>query len=188
MNKEKTISLSIPEGKKAEWVNGVLTLVDELPVDITERVKTVEDAVQILGTGNPLVDEYNYLFKMKGRSATKDIEAYLALRIITAALNEGWSPTFAKGEIRHYPYFQIYTKEEVSKITEKEKEELGLFFGTAYGGLEGGLAAANSISAWVVSRSYLGPRLAYKTRDLAIYSVKQFPELWYQFLIGDNQK
>lgn len=188
MNKEKTITVSIPQGKRAEWVNGVLTLVDELPVDITERVKTLEDAVEILGHGNPLVDEYNYLFKMKGRSATKDIEAYLALRIITAALNEGWSPTFAKGEIRHYPYFQIYTKEEVSKMAEKEKEELGLFFGYAYFGLDCGLVAADSSGVWSTSGSGFGSRLAYKTRDLAIYSVKQFPELWYQFLIGDNQK
>ena len=188
MNKEKIITLQVPEGKRAEWVNGVLALVDELPVDITERVKTLEDAVEILGHGNPLVDEYNYLFKMKGRSATKDIEAYLALRIITAALNEGWSPTFAEGETRHYPYFRIYTKEKVSKMTEKEKEEFGLFFGDANTGLGCGLAAAVSGGAWSASLSTIGSRLAYKERNLAIYSVKQFFGLWCQFLIGDNQK
>lgn len=36
----KEITLQIPEGKKAEWINGVLTLVDDTPKHITERVKT----------------------------------------------------------------------------------------------------------------------------------------------------
>ena len=39
------IKIDVPAGKKAEWVNGVLTLVDETPKDnrpVTERVKTFE--------------------------------------------------------------------------------------------------------------------------------------------------
>lgn len=35
----KKIEIEIPEGKKAEWVNRVLTLVDEKPQDITEYVQ-----------------------------------------------------------------------------------------------------------------------------------------------------
>lgn len=43
----KKIEIEIPEGKKAEWINGVLTLVDESQEDnrpVTERIKTFEDA------------------------------------------------------------------------------------------------------------------------------------------------
>ena len=36
----KTIEIGIPDGKRAEWINGVLTLVDEKPQDITKRIKT----------------------------------------------------------------------------------------------------------------------------------------------------
>ena len=188
MNKEKTITLQVPEGKRAEWVNGVLTLVDELPVDITERVKTLEDAVEILGHGNPLVAELNAIRgvfpTMLTGAVSGDLLAYLELRIITAALNEGWSPTFCEEEMRYYPFYVFYRKEEVEQMDENKKKELGLFFGDALSGL----AVAFSVYAWSDSVSGLGPRLAYKSRDLTIYSVKQFPELWYQFLIGDNQK
>lgn len=36
----KKVEIEIPEGKKVEWVNGVLTLVDDKPEDIKERIKT----------------------------------------------------------------------------------------------------------------------------------------------------
>ena len=54
----KKIEIEIPEGKKAEWVDGVLTLVDEKPKDITERIKTFDDAVKALGDDHPLVLQY----------------------------------------------------------------------------------------------------------------------------------
>lgn len=40
----KTITIEIPDGKKAEWVNGVLTLVDDKPQDPNEQIKSFEDA------------------------------------------------------------------------------------------------------------------------------------------------
>lgn len=185
MNKEKTITLQVPEGKRAEWVNGVLTLVDELPVDITERVKTLEDAVEILGESNPLVAELNAIRgvfpTMLTGAVSGDLLAYLALRIITAALNEGWSPTFAEGETRYYPFYVFYRKEEVEQMDENKKKELGLFFGDAPYGLDCGLAAATSSAAWSHSYSHFGSRLAYKSRDLAVYSARQFSGLWCQF-------
>ena len=44
----KKIEIEIPDGKRAERVNGVLTLVDEKPEDVTDRIKTFEDAVKEL--------------------------------------------------------------------------------------------------------------------------------------------
>ena len=108
MSKEKTISLQIPEGKKAEWVNGVLTLVDEqTAVDITERIKNFDDAIGILGMANPLVEEYRYLFRKKGRPAT-DIKAYLALRIITALLTKVEEPKFTKTRSDIFHLYNLY--------------------------------------------------------------------------------
>lgn len=49
MKNKKIIEIEIPRNKCAEWVNGVLTLVDEPqdePQDVTERIKTFEDACE----------------------------------------------------------------------------------------------------------------------------------------------
>ena len=54
----KEITLQIPEGKKAKWINGVLTLVDDKPKDITERIKTFEDACNELGEEHQYVKAY----------------------------------------------------------------------------------------------------------------------------------
>jgi hypothetical protein len=43
-NKTKRVEIEIPVGKVAKWVDGVLTLVDEKPQDVTERIKTFEEA------------------------------------------------------------------------------------------------------------------------------------------------
>ena len=55
MNK---IEIEIPEGKKVQWVNGIITFVDDKPKHITERIKTFEDACNMLGDWHPLVSEY----------------------------------------------------------------------------------------------------------------------------------
>ncbi|UWG05573.1 MAG: hypothetical protein [Bacteriophage sp.] len=89
------IEIEIPLGKKAEWVNGILTLVDEQVKDnrpVTERIKTFEDACNELGEDHPFVRSYNsYASNIhEDNKNDTDILAYLKLRIITAALNEGW--------------------------------------------------------------------------------------------------
>ena len=110
----KEITIPVPDGKRAEWINGVLTLVDEQKVDnrpVTERIKTLADAMEALGQGNPLVEEY-IAVRDKLRTDAGELIAYLKLRIIVAALNEGWEPKFTKDEYRYFPCFYFYTKEE----------------------------------------------------------------------------
>lgn len=103
--KTKLISIEIPEGKKVEWVNNVLTLVDDKPKDVMERIKTFEDALNELGRSHPLVCQYNNI-----DDVDSDLSAYLKLRIIVAALNEGWTPKFTEDEYRFYPwFFSLYT-------------------------------------------------------------------------------
>ena len=91
--------ITIPVGKRAEWINNVLTLVDEPKTGnrpVTERVKTFEDALNELGEHNQLVAAYRCHKDMADDD--KDLVAYLKLRIIAAALNEGWKPKFASGQ------------------------------------------------------------------------------------------
>lgn len=96
----KKIEIEIPDGKRAEWINDVLTLVDDKPKDVTERIKTFEDACKELGNEHPFVRTYNEYARNMSEENKNDVDviAYLKLRIIVAALNEGWKPKFTEDE------------------------------------------------------------------------------------------
>lgn len=72
------------------------------PKDVTERIKTFEDACQELGEEHPFVVAYRAVEDID--ECGEDIEAYLKLRIIVAALNEGWTPKLKEDEILYYPW------------------------------------------------------------------------------------
>lgn len=169
MEKE-VIQVEIPAGKKAAWVDGFLKLVDaeeeqkkdERP--ITERVKTFEDACKELGEDHKL-------------------------GIITAALNEGWEPDFTNDdEYRYYPYLCLWTKEELEDKDEAWKDDHNLQLwiggGDSNYGADCGLAFAYSYPAWSNAPASISARLAHKTEKLAIYSGKQFTELWTNYATG----
>jgi len=172
----KEIKLQIPEGKKAEWVNDVLTLVDEKPQDVTERIKTFDDAVRELGENHPLVKEWAVL----GQNLSPDLEAYLRLRIITAALNEGWEPQFTKGECRWYFWYDLITKEQYDKLSAEDKSRVvGRGGGFAYAYC--GLVYARAYFASSYSYTVVGSRLAFKSEKLAAYAGRQFAKIYADF-------
>lgn len=150
----KKIEIEVPEGKRAEWVNGVLTLVDEQPKNVMDRIKTFADAYDALGEEHLLIKEHKNAAAI-GCSA--DLAAYIDLRIIVAALNEGWEPTFAEDEQRWYPWFE----------TE-----------------DGGVASAYAVVDSSSTGSDLGSRLAFKSEELAEYASKQFIDIYKVFLWG----
>lgn len=196
MEKE-VIQVEIPAGKKAAWVDSFLKLVDaeeeqnkdERP--ITERVKTFEDACKELGEDNKLVQQFKAI--QEAIAEDKEATAYFKLGIITAALNEGWEPDFTNDdEYRYYPYLCLWTKEELEYKDEAWKDErnlqLWLCGGSSYYGANCGLAFARSDYAWSNAFAYLSARLAHKTDELAIYSGKQFTELWANYTTGKEVK
>ena len=79
------------------------------PQDITDRIKTFQDAVSLLGCDNQTVIDYH---KLNHVNSAKDIIAFAKLRVITEALNEGWKPTLDKIEYRYYPRFFICRKKD----------------------------------------------------------------------------
>ena len=93
------------------------------PKDIRERIKTFDDAIQELGEEHPYVKAYREWMRVR-LANQKDIEAYLKLRIIAAALNEGWEPKFTKDEWRYFPWFYIYSKEELEEMDEEERSRV----------------------------------------------------------------
>lgn len=150
----KEITLQIPEGKKAEWINGVLTLVDD---NITERIKTFEDACEELGEEHQYVKAYREWMRVS-LAECKDVTAYLKLRIICAALNKGWVPRYTDGEKGWSPYFIIETG-------------------------NGGLFCSISRSLPSAATAYVASRLCLKSEALATYCGKQFIDIWKDYLL-----
>lgn len=191
----KTIQIELPDGKKAEWqeVDGktVLVMVDEKDNrPVNERIKTFEDACNELGEDHPMVSVYDALVsRANGEQSLaewmgKDVVAFLKLRIITEALNEGWHPKFTEDEYRYYPWFYIYTKEEYDNFFEEEKRRC---VGRAgyNANANGGLVYAYASYASSYSSTSHGARLAFSNRDLAEYAGKQFIDIWAN-LVFDN--
>ena len=172
----KKVEIEIPVGKEAKWVDGVLTLVDAKPKDVTERIKTFEDACNELGESHPLVKEW----QMCGQNLSPDLEAYLRLRIITAALNEGWKPQFIKGERRWYFWYDLITKEQYDKLSDEDKRRV-----VGRGGVSAdanyGLGYADAVVASSGSHTNCGSRLAFKSEKLAAYAGRQFAEIYADF-------
>ena len=188
----KKITLEIPDGKKAEWVNGILTLVDEKDNrPITERIKTFEDACKELGrraeegdqlAGNILCD---YESNADNISVPETV-AYMKLCIIVAALNEGWTPQFTTDERRYFPWFYLYTKEELAKM-DLEKRTRVVLRSYYSAGAGGGVAYASAGSASSVASTSHGSRLAFKSRDLAVYAGKTFTREYADFVFPERQ-
>lgn len=183
---KKKIEIQIPEGKVAEWkeINGVTTLVltdekDNRPV--TERIKTFEDAMLATGMTIPLDDnQLSYL--------PKDVVAYMKLRIIAAALNElnestlDDFPRFIAGEKRWYPWFYLYTQEEIDNMGEEKKKNIWRFGCRSDIGSNCCLAYASSPDAWLSSNSTASARLAVKSESLANYFGRKFIDIWSDYV------
>ena len=137
---------------------------------IMERVKTLDDALAELSTENNPVKarEHCYLYRVEG---TADLQAYLDLRVIVAALNEGWEPNINPVDELWYPRFS--TIEE--NATERADCALiadGFFLvcdgAVKSGGTEGGFHTAlpQPLS------------LAFKSEKIAKYAGSQFVEFY----------
>ena len=123
-----------------------------IPKNITDRVKTFEDACEVLGIRQP---EFEILDTGGIAQDFKSIVAYTRLIIIVRALNEGWTPDWSNSsQYKYYPYFKTSSGS-----------------GLAYHGFDG----------WD-SGTFVGSRLCFKSRELAEYAGKQFQSIYNDFL------
>lgn len=131
---------------------------------VTERIKTFEDACAALGN-HALVNQYRRIAEEQNPpmdGTATDLIAYLKLRIITAALNEGWEPQFTEDEWIYYPWFYLYTQEELDEQSDEWKQAHNVIplRGVLFGG---------------------GSRLCFKSRELAVYAGNQFADIYMRF-------
>ena len=180
--KSKKLEIEIPEGKTAVWRNGILTLIDEPEKDVRKRIKTFEDACREIG-----IDAEAWNRDKISLGLEPDVLAFLKLRIIVKALNEGWEPQFTEDECRYYPWFILYTREEYNKLDEEEKSRVVYrSYNNAYG--LGGVLYANASYDSSYANAYIGVRLAFKTSELAAYCGRQFLDIWADFVFLPEEK
>ena len=145
-------------------------------IPIWDRIKTVEDAIAY--TGMTLPDNIDEL--------PTDVQAFLKLRIVTAAYNElkkdelDKFPLFTTDEYRYYPWFWLYTQEEIDRMDEEERSRVlgrSYYFASAVAGV----AYSRTSYASSLSYTFYGGRLCFKTEELATECGKRFAKLWGQF-------
>ena len=154
--KSKKLEIEIPEGKTAVWRNGILTLIDEPEKDVRKRIKTFEDACREIG-----IDAEAWNRDKISLGLEPDVLAFLKLRIIVKALNEGWEPQFTEDECRYYPWFILYTREEYNKLDEEEKSRV-VYRSYNYAGALGGVSCASANYDSSSTVAYFGVRLAFR--------------------------
>lgn len=144
-------------------------------IPIWDRIKTVEDAIAY--TGMTLPDNIAEL--------PLDVQAMMKLRIVCAAYNElkkdelDQFPKFTTNEYRYYPWFLLYTQEEIDRMDEEDRSRV-LGRSNNYALAHAGVAFSDT-NASSASYTYSGGRLCFKTEELATECGKRFAKLWGQF-------
>lgn len=152
-------------------------------IPIWDRIKTVEDAITY--TGMTLPDNIDEL--------PLDVQAFLKLRVVCAAYNElkkdelDQFPRFTTNEYRYYPWFLLYTQEEIDRM---DKEDRSLVLGRSHYSAfaYAGVAYSGTHNASSLSSAYSGGRLCFKTEELATECGKRFAKLWGQFFAFLNEE
>ena len=152
------------------------------PKNIMERVRTFEDACRTLGEEHPMVLAYqNTKIHITDYFGTDDVIAYLKLRIICAALNEGWEPKFTTDEYRWFTWFELFTQQELDDMSEEQRSRV-VARSNYNAGAIGGVAYAYASHAASNAVTVFGSRLAFKSKELAEYCGKQFIDIWADFV------
>ena len=119
--------------------------------DIKERIKTFDDVIRELGD-DP--EEFKNAISIMEEP---DEIAYVKLKLIAKALNEGWTPDWSNGEWdKWYPWFKM-----------DDSSSAGRF--------------SFHVAANQRSYSHVGSRLCFKSKDLATYAGTQFLDIYKDF-------
>ena len=186
----KSVKLNVPTGLASDFAKEMIELCKKYEVEtdglksllpVMERIKTFEDAYLDLGKDHPLCKQYTDIKAMAQVELPTELLAYLRLRIINAALNEGWEPEFNVNEYRWYPWFYLYTQKEIDRMDDADK---GRVLGRSNNNANASAGVAYSNTNYASSNSYTnnGARLCFKTEELAEYAGKQFLKEWSDFI------
>lgn len=156
--------------------------------NIMERIGTFDDAVYYVeqsykkgdNLASKLLNDYHGIANIKD-GCSPDVLAFLKLRIIAYALNEGWQPKFTTDEYRWYPWFELFTQQELDDMNEEQRSRV-VARSYIHAHAFGGVAYADAHYAASFASTHYGSRLAFKSEELAEYCGKQFIDIWADFV------
>ena len=152
-----------------------------MSTNVFERIKTFDDALAALPAEHPMVLNWNAMRGLEDKFAPNMV-AYAKLCVIAAALNDGWELRWGSDQVYHYPWFYIYSKAEVETMMQDRKDKLVLLGGLARHGSLCGLGYVSSNNAWSIAYAGIGSRLAFRSKELAVYCAEQFIDIWAQYI------
>lgn len=183
MSKKHVIEVQAPEGKIPVYDENTRTIrfIDE---DIKTRVRTVENAFEVLGEEYP-----NWL-----NSAPYSIRKMYELQTVLRALNQGHDFSLTEGRV-WYPWVRFYVQ---SKLPDSEKkniiakftsegERYYLLGGSADGGGFAGLGCFSSSNGVCYASALVGV-LACKDEETALYVATQFGQLVFDAIYADKAR
>ena len=143
------------------------------------EIKTFEDACKRLG-----IPVESLIVESCGVASAYDAaNALYKLLVIQKAMNndkwcdkDGWS---------YYPYWVLYSKEEMERMSEKEKQRKGikqlLSCADANGAESVGVRCAVANRRGANTGTYYGFPLCFNSEEAALYAANQFEDLFFQY-------
>ena len=103
----KNLKINVPEGYEIDTAQSTFENIVFRPIPkcITERVKSVGDACEILGSKDEEVQNLRQLETLD--SPPQKLLDYQKLVVVIKALNEGWYPDFENDEYKWFPWFEM---------------------------------------------------------------------------------
>jgi len=151
-----TLKIQIPDGyviDKVDIESGEIRFKSK-PKNVIDRVKTVEDAIAELGEKDTEVSIYRKLRSVLTDTGMEHPLYQQEAIIIAKALNEGWQPDWSNSnQPKYFPYFYM-----------------------------SGFRFFDGYDDWC-SGSTVGSRLAFKSKELAMYAGKKFENIYKGFMI-----
>lgn len=142
-------------------------------------IKTFEDACRHFGIS------YNTLYRGDGADveAYKQANALYKLLIIQKAINNGvWRD---KDGWSYYPYWVLYSKEEMERMSDEEKQRKGikqlLSCASALYTEYAGVRCAPAHGRGVGTVTAYGFPLCFNSEEAAIYAAKHFESLFFDY-------
>lgn len=142
-------------------------------LDNYKTIKSYEDACEALGVPTIKPD----------MNLPKHVVALMKLETVSKAL---WGKNFdpmpdPKGEkCFWYPYFALYTQDEIEGLNEAQRG--ALLSAYAYYGTSAGFGYLLTFFRSSLASAYVGFRLCQETEEKAQYFGTQFIELWAEYL------
>lgn len=143
------------------------------------KIETFADACMRLGiSAAPLL-----VNSLGDTEAFLQANAFYKLMIIQKAINngkwrdeEGWS---------YYPYWVFYSKEEIERMSEEEKQRKGikqlLSCANANNTEHTGVRCAVANNRGADTSTYYGFPLCFNSEEAALYAAHQFEDLFFQY-------